>query len=613
MSVHPRGFGFLDTPSGSSFVPPGELSGFLGGDLVSAEVRTEKDGRTSARSLRLVERSREELFGTVGRRGRKTVLELDPAVSAEPWPLSKAPRDLAAGAAVLARVRGQRAEWLRTVPPGEAPLLKVLTDHRLRDEHPPEVLAAARRRRRPPSQGRRDLRSVFTLTIDGPTTRDLDDALAVLPPQRDGAVRVLVHIADVDALVPAGSPLDREARARGTSVYFPDRVVPMLPFELSEGALSLLEGEDRAALTAELRIDPEGDVTAVDLYPSRVTNHARLTYADVASFLDQGCAEAVPAEAHEPLRWLRTAAARLSATRGARGGVTTFSREEFVLRLEDGEPVALEAQEETCAHRLIERLMVAANEAVARWLFDRGLPALYRSMPEPTPERLRALDEVARHFGFEAGFGARLGPRGMAAFEEQFRTSHVAPALRSVVRRALGRALYSPQPAPHFALAAPLYLHFTSPIRRYADLVVHRIVKAHLRGERRQDPDAPELAELAQHLNDAAARAKKAEFARRDQLVARLYTQRLGERAWGDVIAVHSWGLLVQLRETGAVGSVAMDDLPGGPFRLEEAHETLAGRRRSYAVGDALEVEVRAADPDAGRIALAPAPARRRR
>jgi ribonuclease R len=284
--------------------------------------------------------------------------------------------------------------------------------------------------------------------------------------------------------------------------------------------------------------------------------------------------------------------------------VQTFSRTEVKVEFDAaGEPVGLAQREENCAHRLIERLMVAANEAVALWLRDRGLPALYRVMDEPPPERVAALAESARQFGFETGFGERLTPRSVAAFEEQFQTATVAPAIRNVFRRVLGHARYDPRPDSHFALGAPLYLHFTSPIRRYADLAVHRIVKAHLHGARDQDPADPARLELAVALNDAAYRAKRAEGERLRMLIARLFTGRIGERYEANVVGVKPFGLIVQLAGLGVSGTVAARDLPGGPYRVS-ATETLVGAERTFVVGEALAVEVAGTDEALGRLEL---------
>lgn len=586
-------------------MPPPALRGFLAGDLVSARLESNEKG-PAATELRLEGRWRQVLFGTLEARKGKDVLAVDEAVANGDWRLDATPKELDTGTPILATIEGERARFLRVVDPERLLMERTLARWGVQESFPEELEAAALAVAHDPGPGRRDLREVTTLTIDGASSKDLDDALAVLPAQADGAIRVLVSIADVDAAVPEGSPLDMEARARGTTVYLPDGVFPMIPRSLSEDRLSLLPDVDRAAMTVELRIDPDGVVTAADPCLSLIRNHARLTYEGAAAFLDRGETAGVPEPAREPLRWLRAAASRLGAARKARGGIS-LQRGEVKLRCEgEGNPTEVVPLTETSAHRLVERLMVAANEAMASWLAARGLPAFYRVQDEPDPERVARLVEYAHNFGFETAFGARITPRGLTAFEEQFLSSSVAPQVRTVLRRVLGRARYQPEPGPHFGLASPGYLHFTSPIRRYADLAVHRVVKAHLAGARDASLVDTAQSELAEHLNAAAGRARRAETERLRQLLARFYANRLGERCAGHVVSIKARGLIVQLDGLGASGLLPTESLPEGPYRFEREREELQAREgeRRFVVGQALEVAIAATDEDAGSLEL---------
>lgn len=606
VSVHPRGFGFVEVagePPINAFIAPPELNALVDGDRVAATIDVQPDGRATARELALIERWRTELFGSVVRRAGKPFLRVDRKVSNTDWPLLGESHELADGTTVIASIADRTAVLDRVVDEKDAGLERVLVRHAIRTAVPAAALEEAQHAR---LEGglRRDLRALCTITIDAAVSRDLDDALAVLPADADGALRVFVSIADVAALVPEGSALDREARARGTSVYLAGRVVPMLPSELSEDALSLLPGADRPALTVELRIDASGAVTSTDVYETLIRSHARLDYDAVAAFFDEGRGDDVPEQARSTLLWLRTAAARLGAVRRGRGGVELL-REEAIVRMDatTREPIAIVAHRSTSAHRLVERLMVAANEAVARWLVDRGLPGVFRVHDEPEPEQVRALGEFARNSGFEAGFGQRLGPRELAAFESQFRDTRVAPAMYTVLGRVLGPARYTVHPSSHFGLAAPLYAHFTSPIRRYADLAVHRIVKAFLSGNRELRPRDERLEDLAVALNDAAYRAKKAEMERLHMVAARLFAGRIGEVHEGNVVAVKPFGLVVELSRIGVSGTVGTDALPGS-FRLDPKLQRLEGTERSFAVGQPLRVCVTGVDEDLGRIEL---------
>lgn len=588
--VHPRGFGFVELDSGeTAFIPPPDLLWFLMDDRVEAEITTAADGRFNATNVRLVERVRREVFGTITERRGRPALRVDKEISNAEWPIvGEAPIE---GTYVVAAIEDRALRILRIVEPADAGLARVIVRYAIREDYAKDALTEVT-----PGitmDGRRDLRAIPTITIDAPSSRDLDDALAVFPAAPDGAIRLLVSIADVDALVPAGSALDREARTRGTSVYLAGRVIPMLPPSLSEDALSLLPGLDRPAMTAELRIDPEGRVHAIDVYASMIRSHARLDYDGVRAFLDEGDTGAIPQPVRETLRWLRAAAARIAITRHARGGVSLL-REEAYITVDEvtREPTRIGARTNTSAHTLVERLMVAANEAVARWLVDRGLPGVFRVHDAPESKKVDSLAAWAKNFGFAAGFGKQLTPLGLAAFEEQFHNTPIAPAVSNVLGRALGPARYTVHPGLHFGLAAPLYLHFTSPIRRYADLAVHRIVKAFLAGRRDLHAGDEALETLAVSLNELARRATKAENERVRMLAARLFAGRIGETFRGNVVAVKPFGWVVQLVSMAITGTIAADSL-----KLT---------RRAYEIGESLDVRVTATNEDLGRIDLEP-------
>jgi ribonuclease R len=589
ISVHPRGFGFVTSEASggasetSAFVPPPELNKFLTDDVVTCELET-KDGRHTARAITLVHRPRTRLFGEVMRRGDRRFLRTDRVVANTDWALTG---DAPDGAVIVARIDGDRCAVVHEVPAAQQETERLLCRHDLRGDHDAALLDAARTAPALPAlisrEGghRRDLRAHVCVTIDGPSTKDIDDALLALPPDEDGGLRVIVAIADVGSVVEEGGALDRDARERATSVYLPGRVVPMLPRALSEESLSLLPGAERLALTAELRIDPEGRVTSVDLHEAIIRSTGRLTYDAVAEFLEHDRKDSVPAETHDTLRLLRAASARLSQARAERGG-RDVEREEIALQLDDaGSPEGLELKRGNCAHVLVERLMVAANEAVAHWLVERGLPGVYRVHDAPTLERTRALEETLRSLGLVAGFSTRspLSPRALRALDRQVEESPHASSVELALRRLLGPARYTQTPSPHFGLAAPLYLHFTSPIRRYADLLVHRVVRAYLRGARAAPLDAAALEATCVHINDATHRAARAEAERERVLVARLFGKRIGETVRAVVVGHKPQGSLLQLG-----GALAM--LPGEALPL----------------GAALDVVVASVDEELGRI-----------
>lgn len=611
VAVHPRGFGFVteDTDAEgarSAFVPPPLLNALLADDLARVEAVLGDDGRISATDVHLVERTRAELVGEVVLHRGALHMKVDREVANTDWPLDAAGLSLSQGDHVLARITGSGAVAVRRLEGADdRAVMRVVARYAIPTEHASDALAEVLRVLATPHAlgSRRDLRAVPTVTVDAASTRDIDDAIAVIPPTGDGALRLLVSIADVGAFVPEGSALDRDARARATSVYLAGRVIPMFPDALSAEWISLLPGEDRCCLTAEMRIDAEGNVTSVDVYRSLIRSWARLTYDEVAGFLDKGEVSPAMEPARAVMPWFRTVSSRLRLARTRRGGVE-IAREEarIVYDPVTGTASSIENVPPTSAHALIERCMVAANEAIATWLEARGVPAMFRVHDEPTPERVEALDEFATNFGIAAGFGGRLSPLALAAFDHQIAGMPSEAAIRSVLLRTLGPARYTVTPAGHFGLAAPRYLHFTSPIRRYADLVVHRLVARYLDGERAWTPNDPAIEALARHVNLRARGAARAETDRQRMLAAQYMAGRVGEVLPARVTRVRPFGLVTQVDTTLVEGTIALDALPEGPYAVDERGGAAVSAARRFEVGMRVVVRVKDADPALGRV-----------
>ncbi len=615
IDVHPRGFGFLIVqPSGSdevlsAFIPPPELNPYLADDVVSATVTASEDGRWSASGLSLLRRPRLEVYGEVVTRKGAPHLRVDRDVGNGDWPLEAAGVEVQHGDALVARIADGKAWLLRKLEPGaDRSLERTIVRHGLRRDFEPEALAEVERALSVPHAlgARRDLRQLPTVTVDAPSTRVIDDAISVLPAGGDGALRLFVSIADAAEFVTEGSALDRVARERATSVYLAGAMLPMLPEALSTHWLSLVPGEERLCLTVELRIDPEGHVTAADVYESLIRSWARLSYTEVADYLDKGEVSEPMAAVREAMPWLRAAAARLAVARAGRGGIE-MSRDEarFTFDEETGEVSGIEAVRPTTAHALIERFMVAANEALAGWLIDRGVPALFRVQDEPDPRRVADLAAFAHHSGFAAGFGRRLTPLALAAFDRQITGGTAEPALRSVLRRSLGPSRYTVVPAMHFGLAARAYVHFTSPIRRYADLAVHRALKQYLRGRRDFVHEDPTVEQLAVHLNERSRTSSRAEKDRHRVLEARVMTSHVGREFTGRITRVKPSGLLVQLDGMLVEGYLPADTLPDGAYQPDPRETSLVGPARTFTIGMPLQVRVASTDEQHGRVELA--------
>lgn len=603
ISLHPRGFGFLNYagPEGpeSAFIAPPDLNGFLLDDRARAQVVTAADGRHSVRELTLVQRKRRQLYGQVVTRKGQLFLQTDREVSNTDWPLSGSAENRECW---LCRIDGQQAVPSRRVEPGEEPLARLIARFDLLEQFSPEALAQAEAvaEKEQVLGHRRDLRHLQTVTIDAPSTRDIDDAISIIPAGVDGVLHLLVSIADPAEAIPEDSPLDRESRARATSTYLTGHVLPMLPDVLSSQALSLHPDEDRHALTAEIRIDSEGQVVSVDLYESLIRSTARLSYDEVADWMEQGTLNPELDKVLEILPWLRTASARLEVYRQRRGGLRLESEVAEVNLDEQGVVEGTTPSRTTVAHQMIERFMVCANEAVARWMVERGLPGAFRVHPLPSPEQVETLAECAYNFGYEAGFARQLSPGALAAFDAQISGAPAEPAIRSVLRGILGRAHYTVEPGLHLGLAAPLYLHFTSPLRRYADLFVHRLIKGYLKGDRHFEVGDPESQALCVHLNERAATSAKAESLRRRMLLAGYMERHLGEVFRVHLTRVLPFGLVCQVDSSLVEGLLPLESLPGGPWELDQVSARSPGRRLT--LGMPLEVELAAVDATLGRI-----------
>jgi ribonuclease R len=639
---HVRGFGFVDLdvpltgPDGaavtSCFVPPPQTSRLLDGDRVQAVFALEPEGRATATEVTMLERTRTEVFGVVE---DGLQLRLDPHLGSGRWRLEGRVEDLAVGVAVLADVTGDAVadpsdEW-EDPTSADALLERVRVRHSIALDHPADVLAEAeqlaaakpaRGRGRGKPVARRDLRDLTTLTIDAPHSQDLDDALSVFPADPDGGIRVCVHIADVSAHVRPGSLVDAEARRAGTSVYLPGWVRPMLPPRLSEDALSLVPDAERDALTVEMRIDADGVVTAADVYASRIRSDVRLSYETAAEVLAGGTPDDVPPAVVDVLRWLRTAGARLGVQRQRRGGIEARRVEpEVTVAVVEGVAEQVAARPSGPADLLVERLMVAANEQVAGWLVDRGLPGVFRVHPAPAPEAAAALEAFCAAAGFHPGFGTHLTPLGLAALSAQLDAAadETAASVWDVLLGFLGRASYRPTAGEHFGLASSGYLHFTSPIRRYADLAVHRVVHAFLAGTREPAdfPEGGDLTALCAHLDAAGRAASMAERQMRKSLwlveIGRQVAHDPSVAFAGRVTGVGAKGAFVTLDGSHVSGMVNVRTLSGRGWK--EAPDGLSlvdadGHRLGY--GDAVRVRVVSADPEAGQLELKLATPRRR-
>ncbi|MCP3137738.1 ribonuclease R [Pyxidicoccus xibeiensis] len=625
LHVHRDGFGFVHPVSGEGeniFLPPGEAQRALDNDRVVVRV-SGRPGRYEGELLRVVTRRRELAVGTYTVQGRHgLVLPTDTSL---PGPI-RVPLTQMAQEGDLVKVRlGVGAQLLDPSKdlfgevagslgkPGEpsAEVLATAFSQGFSDEFPPEVMDEADRfsvqvaQEEARGEVRRDLRSMPLITIDGEDARDFDDAVYTEP--HGSGWRLVVAIADVTHYVREGTALNAEGLRRATSVYLPDRVLPMLPERLSNGICSLKPDEDRLCMVADMTFDRQGQRLSSELYPAVMRSAARCTYNEVQDVLD---GKDVPhRNAFKPqFEQLMALARVLTKMRKERGAIDFDLPEHKVVLGKDGLPVRMDKRERKDSHRLIEECMLAANEAVARFFNDEGLPTVYRFHGEPDPEKLANFAALAQAYGFKLRFEDGVTSKELDAFVSQLAGHPEQRALNQLLLRSMMQAVYTPTRVGHYGLAAEHYLHFTSPIRRYPDLLVHRLLKAHWARKGRK-PTESMLEREETQLEDMAVQCSERERAAMqvEREVVSFYAclllkDRVGEEFAATVAAITDFGFFVELDEVHVEGLVKAETL-GPSAKLDKLTHSLvyAGGRR-VRVGQKLRVRLSSVNPSARKI-----------
>ncbi|CAH2599815.1 Ribonuclease R [Rhodovastum atsumiense] len=477
-------------------------------------------------------------------------------------------------------------ERLGNVGDARSVSLIVIHTHEIPNDFPAAALEQAEKARSVGADGRTDLRDVPLVTIDGEDARDFDDAVFAEP---DGeGFRLLVAIADVAHYVWPGSPLDRAARLRGNSCYFPDRVVPMLPEALSNGWCSLRPNEDRGCLFVEMRIDAAGRKQSHRFGRGLMRSAARLTYTEVQEARDSGRDLGLPVPA------LYAAYRLLLAAREARGTLDLDLPERKVVLDDAGRVVSVTPRPRLDSHRLIEEFMVLANVAAAEELERLHQPCVYRVHAPPSEEKLEALRSFLRTLDISLPPGNQLHPRDLDRVLRQVGGSEQAALINEVMLRSQSQAAYATENIGHFGLALARYAHFTSPIRRYADLLVHRALVRGLRlGPGGLDDDEPaQLADTAEHITATERRAALAERDAIDRYLAAFMADKVGTVFAARISGVTRFGLFVTVADSGASGLVPVSTLPDDFWFHDEATQTLSGRRTRIEFRLAQEVDV---------------------
>jgi len=475
------------------------------------------------------------------------------------------------------------------------------------DVFPENAVAQAQAATAAPLGTRTDLRQIPLITIDGEDARDFDDAVWA---EADGSGwRILVAIADVAWYVRPGDPLDKEAFKRGNSVYFPDRVVPMLPEELSNGWCSLKPNEERGCLAVEMKLDADGNKTSHRFMRGLMKSAARTTYTQVQKAID-GEPDKLTGPLVEPiLKPLYGAWAALAKARSRRGVLDLDLPERKVVIGEDGHIDKVVPRERYDSHRLIEDFMIAANVAAAEQIEALGRPCMYRVHDLPSQEKIASLRDFLSTVGIPFAKGQVLKASAFNKVLEQAKAMPEASLINEVILRSQAQAVYSPENLGHFGLSLARYAHFTSPIRRYADLLVHRALIDGLKfGEGALGAEGwDRFKEIGEHISTTERRAAAAERDALNRFTAAFLADRVGARFQGRVNGVTRFGLFVTLDETGGDGLVPVSSLPDDYYDHDEVRHRLIGKRtrKSFSLGDAAEVELAEANPLTGGLVFA--------
>ena len=616
---HPDGFGFLVPDAGGDdmFLSPKEMSAVLHGDRVMVrQAGFDRRGRPEGKIVEVLERPTTRLVGRLIReQGMSFVAAEDKRINQDiliPYHLDMNAKDgqvvmveLTTQPSPHAKPMGEVVEILGNYADPGMEIEIALRKHHLPYEFSREAVAQAEKypkQVRPADyKGRIDLREMPLITIDGETARDFDDAV-YCEPQGKGW-RLVVAIADVSFYVKPGDALDKDAHERGNSVYFPRRVIPMLPEALSNGLCSLNPDVERLCMVCDMQIDAKGAVKQYKFYPSVMRSKARMTYTKVYELLTEPASPL-----HQEYGWLMPHLSHLYSlykimvsAREKRGAIEFDSQETIMVFNDNGKIDRIEASTRNEAHRLIEECMLAANVCASDFLKTHEHPALYRIHEGPTPEKLEALRTFMGEFGFGVGGGDTPHAKDYGNLLARIKGRPDEQLLQTVLLRSMQQAVYSPDNIGHFGLAYESYTHFTSPIRRYPDLLIHRAIKAVLNGDKYK---AGDWSQLGQHCSMTERRADDATRDVNAWLKCYYMQDKIGEDFDGTVAGVTSFGLFVALDGVYVEGLLHVTDLGNDYFIYDKARHEMVGERTGvhYRLGDRLRVKVSRVDLETSRI-----------
>ncbi|MCY7779324.1 ribonuclease R [Bacillus haynesii] len=618
VSAHAKGFAFVlpeDSSLDDVFIPPSELNTAMNGDTVLVRLSTETGGtKKEGAIIRIIERNIQKIVGTYTEtKNFGFVIPDDKKITNDIFIPKHAKNGAVEGHKVVVRLtsypegrmsaEGEVIEILGHKNDPGIDILSIIHKHGLPGDFPAEAMEQAGNT--PDTidekdlEGRRDLRDQTIVTIDGADAKDLDDAVTVTK-LKNGHYKLGVHIADVSHYVTEGSPIDQEAYERGTSVYLVDRVIPMIPHRLSNGICSLNPKVDRLTLSCEMLINPQGQVVEHEIFQSVIKTTERMTYSDVNKILVDDDEELKQKyEALVPMfKDMEDLAAILRGKRMERGAVDFDFKEAKVLVDEEGKAKDVVLRERSTAEKLIEEFMLVANETVAEHFHWMNVPFIYRIHEDPDQEKLQRFLEFVATFGYVVkGTAGSIHPKALQSVLEEVRDRPEEAVISTVMLRSMKQAKYDPQSLGHFGLSTEFYTHFTSPIRRYPDLIVHRLIRTYLiqgkTDEATREKWAEKLPEIAEHTSNMERNAVDAERETDDLKKTEFMLDKIGEEFDGVISSVTNFGMFVELPNT-IEGLVHVSFMTDDFYRYDEQHYAMIGERTGnvYRIGDEITVRV---------------------
>lgn len=622
---HAKGFGFVIPKQPGEpdvFVGAANMNGAMHNDNVVVRVVPGRNGKREGEVVKILHHANERVVGTFQRQGHHAFVVCDEARLPHDILIPRGRHNGAKnGDKVVAAVtawpgpkRGPEGKVMEVLGPADAPGMDILALCRrygLPEDFPRKAAAEAEAIPETIGDdelvGRRDLRDWTIVTIDGEDAKDLDDGVsleAVGPDRR----RLGVHIADVSYYVREGGPLDREAAKRGTSFYLPGMVIPMLPPRLSNGICSLNPRADRLAMSVVMDIDGRGEVVAYEVFPSVIRTTERMTYTSVRKILrdeDPAVSERY-ADLVETFRLMERLALTLRERRFRQGAID-FNLPEAKVKLNElGHPVELCRAERSMAEQIIEEFMLVTNEVVARHFRSLGVPFVYRVHERPDPEKLQNLQDLLQTLGYGVRGFPDVKPGALQRVLDQVAGKKEEQLVNAVTLRSMKQAHYATEQLGHFGLASSDYTHFTSPIRRYPDLLIHRIIREVLQGgltSKRTAVLKTRLPDLARYASEQERRAVEAEREAMDIKKAAYMEDKVGQTFPGIISGVTPFGMFVELENT-VEGLLGMADLTDDYYTYEEKKYRLVGQRtgKIYRLGDAVDVRVLRASAESRQV-----------